>query len=85
MKTITLEKFHEILEDCYAVAIDDTLYFIGHDDIGPFFADTDMQEYTSLAEVDGKIEVTEKGIFFSIASEDFLLVPLMNAMTSLFN
>jgi len=76
METITLEQFHEILDNAYAVDLNNTLYFIGHDDDGPYVADNDGQDYVSLAEVDGDIEVLECGFFFYVAEEPITLKPL---------
>jgi hypothetical protein len=75
MKTITLEQFHEILNNAYAVDVNDTLYFLGHDDDGPYVADNKFLnvESFSLAEVDGDIEVLEYGFFFYVAGEAMTL------------
>ena len=40
--TITLEQFHDLLADAYAVCVNDTLYFVGYDkDDNPYIADND--------------------------------------------
>jgi hypothetical protein len=73
MKTITLEQLHNLLEQAYAVDLNDTLYFIGYDDEGPFVADNHGDDYISLAEVDGDIEVLEYGFFFYVAEKPITL------------
>jgi hypothetical protein len=73
MKTYTLEQLHEELGDAYAVDLNDTLYFIGYDDEGPFVADNHGDDYVSLAEVDGDIEVLEYGFFFYVAEKPITL------------
>jgi len=73
MKTITLEQLHDLLGFAYAVDLNDTLYFIGHDDEGPFVADNHGDDYVSLAEVDGDIEVLEYGFFFYVAEKPITL------------
>ena len=38
--TITLEQFHELLYEAYAVSVNDTLYFVGYDtDDNPYIID----------------------------------------------
>jgi hypothetical protein len=73
MQTTTLEQLHEELGDAYAVDLNDTLYFIGYDDEGPFVADNHGDDYISLAEVDGDIEVLEYGFFFHVAEKPITL------------
>jgi hypothetical protein len=77
MQTTTLEQLHEALSDAYAVDLNDTLYFIGYDDEGPFVADNHGDDYVSLAEVDGDIEVLEYGFFFYVAEKPITLKPLV--------
>ena len=79
MKTIPLEKFHELLGKVYAVCVNDTLYYVGYDDSDkPFIADNDGHDYVSLAEIDGDIEVVPFGLFFHVGgmaiTMKFLLV-----------
>lgn len=58
--TITLEKFHNLLADAYAVCVNDTLYFVGHDtNDNPYIADNDGNDYVDLSTVDGDIEVDD--------------------------
>ena len=70
MPTITLNQFHSILAEAYAVSVNDTLYFVGYDDQdSPYVADNDNQDRVDLAEIDGDIEITENGFFFYVADE----------------
>lgn len=74
MKTITLEELHSKLGDAYAVCLNDTLYYVGYDDNDhPFVADNHGDDYVSLAEVDGDIQVTEYGLFFYVAEKPITL------------
>jgi hypothetical protein len=87
MNTITLDQFHQVLREAYAVCktvcVNDTLYFVGYDvDDAPYIANNDHQDYVSLAKVNGDIEVTQNGFFFYINEDPFeliLLVPQKNA------
>ena len=68
--TITLEKFHNLLEDAYAVSVNDTLYFVGYDtDDNPYIADNDGNDYVDLSTVDGDIQVHPNYVFFHIQGE----------------
>jgi hypothetical protein len=66
MQTITLDQLHQALDDAYAVDLNDVLYFIGHDDEGPFVADNYGEDYVSLAQVDGDLEVLEYCFLFYV-------------------
>ena len=77
MQTTTLEQLHEELGDAYAVDLNDTLYFIGYDDEGPFVADNHGDDYVSLAKVDSDIEVLEYGFFFYVNARPVTLKPLV--------
>lgn len=67
MKTIPLEKFHELLVKAYAVCVNDTLYYVGYDtNDEPYIADNNGDDYVSLAEIDGDIEVIPFGLFFHV-------------------
>ena len=78
MKTIPLEKFHELLGKVYAVCVNDTLYYVGYDDSDkPFVADNHGEDYVSLAQVDGDIEVLEYGFFFYVNTRPITLKPLV--------
>ena len=58
--TITLNQFHDLLADSYAVCVNDTLYFVGYDtDDNPYIADNDGNDYVDLSTVDGDIEVDD--------------------------
>lgn len=70
MKTITLDQFHKILAESFAVCVNDTLYFVGYDsDDFPYIADNWNEDRIDLGEVDGDIEVTESGVFFYVEEE----------------
>jgi hypothetical protein len=65
--TITIEEFHVILGDSYAVSLNDTLYFVGYDtDNSPYISDNDGGDYIDLSTVDGDIEVHPFHVFFYI-------------------
>lgn len=73
-KNITLEKLHSLLNEAFAVCLDGTLYFVGHDtEDNIFVADNDGENRIDLSEVDGDIEVMETGVSFHIAGEPFEL------------
>ena len=74
--TITLEQFHELLSDSYAVCVNDTLYFVGYntEDDTPYIADTDGQDYVDLSTVDGDIEVHPNYVFFYVQGEPMQMV-----------
>ena len=81
--TITLEKFHNLLADAYAVCVNDTLYFVGYDtDDSPYIADNDGQDYVDLSTVDGDIEVDDYAVSFWVQGEPirmiFLNIALLN-------
>jgi hypothetical protein len=74
MKTITLEELHNLLEQAYAVCLNDTLYYVGYDDDGnPFVADNYGDDYVSLAGVDADIQVLDYGFFFHVAEQPITL------------
>jgi hypothetical protein len=67
--TITLNQFHELLADSYAVSANDTLYFVGHDtDDNPYIAN-DREDCVNLSTVDGDIEVHPNYVLFHIQGE----------------
>ena len=73
--TITLEKFHELLADAYAVCVNDTLYFVGNDtDDNPYISDNDGDDYVDLSTVDGDIEVHKNYVFFYVNGEAMQMV-----------
>ena len=73
--TITLEKFHDLLADAYAVCANDTLYFVGYDtDDNPYISDNDGNDYVDLSTVDGDIEVDDYAVFFYIQGEPIRLI-----------
>ena len=72
---ITLETFHELLADCYAVSVNDTLYFVGYDTHdNPYISDNDGQDYVDLSTVDGDIEVHPNYVFFHVNGEPLQMV-----------
>lgn len=74
-KEITLGKFHDLLSDCYAVSVNDTLYFVGYDvDGSPYVADNDNQDRIDFSEVDGSIESHPNYVFCWIQGEPIKVV-----------
>jgi len=73
---ITLEKFHDLLADTYAVSVNDTLYFVGHDtDHNPYIADNDGNDYVDLSTVDGDIELDDDyAVFFYVNGDPFRMI-----------
>jgi len=73
--TITLNQFHNLLADSYAVSVNDTLYFVGYDtDDNPYIADNDGQGYVDLSTVDGDIEVYKNYVTFWVGGEAMQMV-----------
>ena len=73
--TITLDQFHDLLADAYAVSVNDTLYFVGYDtDDNPYISDNDGNDYVDLSTVDGDIEVHPHYVFFHIQEQPIQLV-----------
>ena len=67
---LTLQQFHNLLADCYAVCVNDALYFVGYDtDDNPYIADNDGNDYVDLSTVDGDIEVDDYAVSFWVAGE----------------
>jgi hypothetical protein len=76
--TITLEQFHDLLADAYAVCVNDTLYFVGYDeDENPYIADNDGNDHVDLSTVDGDIEVHPNYVFFHIQGEPIQMTFLL--------
>ena len=75
-KTITLEKFHELLAQSYAVCVNDTLYFVGYDAStgAPYIANNDGEDYVDLSSVDGTIEAHPNKVFFYVGGEPIEIV-----------
>jgi len=72
--TITLDQFHNLLADAYAVCVNDTLYFVGFDtDDNPYIADNDGDDYVDLSTVDGDIEVRKNYVFFYVQEQPIQL------------
>jgi hypothetical protein len=67
--TITLNQFHELLRKCYAVSVNDILYFVSYDIHNPYIADNDGQDYVNLSQVDGDIEVFPYYVLFYVGGE----------------
>jgi hypothetical protein len=73
--TITLEQFHNLLADAYAVCVNDTLYFVGYDtDDNPYISDNDGDDYVDLSTVDGDITIDKGGAYFEIAGDPIRMV-----------
>jgi hypothetical protein len=74
-QTITLNQFHNLLADSYAVSVNDTLYFVGYDtDDNPYISDNDGQDYVDLSTVDGDIEVHKNYVTFWVNGEAMQMV-----------
>ena len=68
--TITLEQFHDLLGDAYAVSLNDTLYFVGYDNDGnPYVSDSDGDDYLDLSSVDGDIELDYYAVSFFVGGD----------------
>ena len=83
MATISLETFHNLLSEAYAVTVNDTLYFVGYDtDDSPYISDNDGNDYVDLSSVDGDIQLDETGVSFYIGEEpirmNFLIIRKFN-------
>ena len=74
--TITLQQFHNLLADAYAVCVNDTLYFVGyHTDDTPYIAaDNNGQDYVDLSTVDGDIKVHNNYVTFWVNGEAMQMV-----------
>jgi hypothetical protein len=74
--TISLEQFHDLLADAYAVCVNDTLYFVGYDtDDNPYIADNDGNDYVDLSTVDGDIELDDDyAVFFYVNGDPFRMI-----------
>ena len=74
--TITLNQFHDLLADAYAVCVNDTLYFVGYDtDDNPYIADNDGDDYIDLSTVDGDIELDDDyAVFFYVNGDPFRMI-----------
>jgi hypothetical protein len=82
--TITLEQFHELLSDSYAVCVNDTLYFVGYDtDDSPYIADNDGNDYVDLSTVDGDIELDDDYAVFFYVNGDPLRMIFLNIKSPL--
>lgn len=72
---ITLEQFHELLADAYAVCVNDCLYFVGYDtDDNPYIADNDGQDFVDLSTVDGDITIDKDCAFFYVQETPIRMV-----------
>jgi hypothetical protein len=74
--TITLDQFHNLLADAYAVCVNDTLYFVGYDtDDNPYIADNDGNDYVDLSTVDGDIELDDDyAVFFYVNGDPIRMI-----------
>ena len=71
--TITLDQFHDLLADAYAVDVNDTLYHVGYDTDGPYISDIESDDYVDLSTVDGDIEVHPNYVFFHVQEQPIRL------------
>lgn len=83
MATISLDTFHNLLAEAYAVVLNDTLYFVGYDmDDSPYIADNDGGDCVDLSSVDGEIGIDETGVWFYLAEQpiriSFLMIKKFN-------
>lgn len=70
MRTISLETFHDLLGDAYAVSLNDTLYFVGYDNDGNLYvSDNDGGDYIDLSSVDGDIELDDYAVSFFVGGD----------------
>ena len=70
--TITLEQFHDLLGDAYAVSLNDTLYFVGYDNDGnPYVSESPSHgdDYLDLSSVDGDIELDDYAVSFFVGGD----------------
>ena len=68
--TITLEQFHDLLGDAYAVSLNDTLYLVGYDNDGnPYVSDNSGDDYLDLSSVDGDIELDDYAVSFFVGGD----------------
>jgi hypothetical protein len=73
MKTITKEKFYSLLEEAYAVDMDDTLLFLGYDDEDePYLADDEGRE-VFFTHIEGDIVTDGIKIACCVGGEDIEL------------
>ena len=74
--TISLEQFHDLLADAYAVCVNDTLYFVGYDtDDNPYIANNDGEDYVDLSTVDGDIELDDDyAVFFYVNGDPLRMI-----------
>jgi hypothetical protein len=69
-QTITLQRFHELLNESYAVTFNNTLYLICQDPGDVPYLDTySGGDYIDLSSVDGDIELNETGASFHLAGD----------------
>lgn len=74
-REITLEQFHDMLSDSYAVSVNDTLYFVGYDtDESPYVADNDNQDRIDFDTVDGSIESHPNYVLFYVQGQPIQVV-----------
>jgi hypothetical protein len=69
-QAISLEYFHELLSESYAVTFNDTLYLVGRDPGGfPYLDTCGGGDYIDLSSVDGDVKLDETGAFFHLAGD----------------
>jgi hypothetical protein len=71
--TITLDQFHDLLKDAYAVSVNDTLYFVSYDTDGFYISDIESDDYVDLSTVDGDIEVHPNYVSFQVQEQPIQL------------
>ena len=67
--TITLEQFHDLLGDAYAVSLNDILYFVDYNDGNPYVSDNSGDDYLDLSSVDGDIELDDYAVSFFVGGD----------------
>ena len=74
VQTISIQDFHALLAWCYAVCVNDNLYFVGYDNDGnPFISDNNGDDYVDLSTVDGDIELYPTYVHFYIQEQPFIV------------
>lgn len=80
---ITLDQFHSLLHQSYAVCVNNVLYFVGYDEEeNPYISTNDGEDYIDLSSVDGDITLDEYAAFFYVQEQPVRVVFLiiMDAM-----
>jgi hypothetical protein len=76
-QTISLDRFHELFMEAYAVDVNGSIYMTSHDNssgVMEYFIYDERNGYTEFNEVDGDIEVhNDLELFFYIAGDPIRL------------